>query len=156
MSHSRSTVRVTRTLDTPLGVASAAPAAAGILLLQAAILVDGFNPTIGGSRLPKPLATLGVGVRTFRVIRIVHDFVQKVLRQQAYLIQVQILPPGGRVRWTVRCRIIAIPSGCCKCLVIDSHAQNPSLSFNPTIDPAGPIPGSTKLPEPLLRLPKVP
>ena len=34
MSHSRSTVRVTRTLDTPLGVASAAPAAAGILLLQ--------------------------------------------------------------------------------------------------------------------------
>jgi len=34
MSHSRSTVSVTRTLDTPLGVASAAPAAAGILLLQ--------------------------------------------------------------------------------------------------------------------------
>jgi len=34
MSHSRSTVRVTRTLDTSLGVASAAPAAAGILLLQ--------------------------------------------------------------------------------------------------------------------------
>jgi len=34
MSHSRSTVRVTRTLDTPLGVASAAPAVAGILLLH--------------------------------------------------------------------------------------------------------------------------
>jgi len=34
MSHSCSTVRVTRTLDTPLGVESAAPAAAGILLLQ--------------------------------------------------------------------------------------------------------------------------
>jgi len=34
MSHSHSTVRVTRTLDTPLGVASAAPAAAGILLLH--------------------------------------------------------------------------------------------------------------------------
>jgi len=34
MSHSRSTVRVTRTLDTPLGVASAVPAAAGILLLH--------------------------------------------------------------------------------------------------------------------------
>jgi len=34
MSHSRSTVRVTRTLDTPLGIASAAPVAAGILLLQ--------------------------------------------------------------------------------------------------------------------------
>jgi len=34
MSHSRSTVRVTRTLDTPLGVASAAPAAAGIFLLH--------------------------------------------------------------------------------------------------------------------------
>jgi len=34
MSHSRSTVRVTRTLDTPLGIASAAPAAAGILLLH--------------------------------------------------------------------------------------------------------------------------
>jgi len=35
MSHSRSTVRVTRTLDTPLGVASAAPVAAGILPLHA-------------------------------------------------------------------------------------------------------------------------
>ena len=34
MSHSRSPVRVTRTLDAPLGVASAAPSAAGILLLH--------------------------------------------------------------------------------------------------------------------------
>jgi len=34
MSHSRSTIRVIRTLDTPLGVASAAPAAARILLLH--------------------------------------------------------------------------------------------------------------------------
>jgi len=34
MLHSRSTVHVTRTLDTPLGVVSAAPAAAGILPLQ--------------------------------------------------------------------------------------------------------------------------
>jgi len=33
MSHSRSPVCVTRTLDAPLGEASAAPSAAGILLL---------------------------------------------------------------------------------------------------------------------------
>ena len=47
MSHSRSTVRVTRSLDTPLGIASAAPAAAGILPLYPV-----------GCRSPIPLLNL--------------------------------------------------------------------------------------------------
>jgi len=49
MSHSRSTVRVTRTLDTLLGVASAAPAAAGILPLQ--LHCGGIQLCSGGIQL---------------------------------------------------------------------------------------------------------
>jgi len=66
-------------------------------------------------------------------------------------IQMQRLCPDAEL-----CSWCAIPSGCCKCLVIDTQVQNPLSLFNPTIDLAGSISGSTKLPKRLLRLPKVP
>ena len=62
MSHSRSTVRVTRTLDTLLGVASSAPAAAGILLLQNVRRKGGSNTQLENAGIPDRNAII-FGVR---------------------------------------------------------------------------------------------